>query len=328
MSSPPRTSVRAEILHATQLLTEAGIVSARVDAELLAAHLLDVPRMRLGLHPLAEFGWAEQYRAVVRQRAARIPLQHLTGSADLAGTTVLVGPGVFIPRPETESLVAWAVQALSGTERPVVVDLCTGSGAIALAVAAARPDAIVHAVERAPAALGWARRNAERQARAGGTPLRLRGGDVLDPRVLADLDGAADLVTANPPYVPAGATLDPEVREHDPLDAVVAGADGLDVIRPLVSVIAGLLREGGVLAMEHDDTHGETVPALFSARRVFAEVQDHADLAGRPRFVTARRVRIDRTPRERAARRRSGSGASPARPTRRSMPLGLPDSST
>lgn len=287
-----RESLRVQILAATQQLTDAGVPSARSDAEELAAHLLGTTRTRLGLQPLVEPEWTSRYRAMVERRAARVPLQHLIGSAVLGRTTVVVGPGVFIPRPETEVLVEWALQAIAAVPAPLVVDLCSGTGAIALAIAQARPDARVHAVERAAGALAWARRNADLHRDAGGTPIDLRGGDFTDQRLLADLDGTADLVTANPPYVPDGATVEPEVSEHDPAEAVFGGADGLDVIRPLISVSAGLLKPGGLLAIEHDDTHGESVPALLSGRRVLADVVDHPDLNGRPRFVTARRVTL------------------------------------
>ena len=189
-------------------------------------------------------------------------------------------------------LVEWAVAAIRDIPAPVVVDLCSGSGVIALAIAQARPDAAVHAVERADGALAWARRNASLHTDAGGSPIDLRGGDFADQRLLADLDGTADLVVANPPYVPSATVVDPEVADHDPAEAVFAGPDGLDVIRPLISVAAGLLKPGGVLAFEHDESQGESVPALLMARRVLADVVDHQDLAGRPRFVTARRVTL------------------------------------
>lgn len=285
-----RESLRVEIMAATEKLAAAGVPSPRVDAEELAAHLLGVSRTRLGLQPLVEPDWVARYRDVIARRAARIPLQHITGSAVVGRMTVLVGPGVFIPRPETESLVAWAVTAIAEIADPVVVDLCAGSAVIALAIAQARPDAVVHAVERSPGALAWARRNVERHRDHGGAPIDLRGGDITDPRLLSDLDGTVDLVIANPPYVPAGVPVEPEVSRHDPAEAVFAGPDGLAVIRPLISIAAGLLRPGGVLAIEHDDSQGESLPALMSARRVLADVADHRDLAGRPRFVTARRV--------------------------------------
>jgi release factor glutamine methyltransferase len=287
-----RESLRVAVMSAVRRLEAAGVPSARVDAEELAAHVLGVSRTRLGLTPLVDGDVVERYDALVQQRAQRIPLQHILGEAPLGAITVDVGPGVFIPRPETEVLLAWAVKAIADVPRPVVVDLCTGTAAIALAVAAARPDATVYAVERDPAALAWARRNIDRHAQAGQTKVRLRGGDFTDPRLLADLDGTADLVTANPPYVPDDTPVEPEVADHDPSVAVFGGADGLDVIRPLVNVAAGLLKPGGRLAVEHDDTQGKSVPALLSGRRVLADVVDHDDLAGRPRFVTARRVRI------------------------------------
>lgn len=287
-----RESLRVQIITAGKRLADAGVPSPQVDAELLAAHLLGIERTRLGLHPLVEPEWTDAYRALVERRATRIPLQHLTGSAVLGRTTVQVGPGVFIPRPETEVLVEWSLAAIRDIEAPVVVDLCSGTGVIALAIAQARPDARVHAVERAEGALSWARRNASVHTEAGGTPIDLRGGDINDERLFIDLDGTADLVTANPPYVPEGTEVEPEVSEYDPHDAVFAGSDGFDVIRPLISIAAGLLKPGGVLAFEHDDTQGESVPALLQARRVLADVQDHHDLGGRPRFVTARRVTL------------------------------------
>jgi len=150
----------------------------------------------------------------------------------------------------------------------------------------------VVAVERAPSALAWARRNIEEHIAAGGSPVELRGGDFADEWLLLDLDATADLVTVNPPYVPDSTPVEPEVARYDPPEAVFAGPDGLAVIRPLISVVAGLLKVGGVLAIEHDDGQGESVPALLAARRVLADVQDHDDLTGRPRFVTARRVRL------------------------------------
>ena len=211
-----RESLRVAILGATRTLDAAGVPSARVDAEELAAHLLGVSRTKLGLQPLVETEFVERYTALVDRRAQRIPLQHILGTAALGPVTVQVGPGVFIPRPETEVLLEWAVAAIADVVTPVVVDLCTGTGAIALAIATRRPDATVYAVERAPGALAWARRNADLHATQGGTPIRLRGGDLTDERLLADLDGTVDLVTANPPYVPDGTAVEPEVVRSRP----------------------------------------------------------------------------------------------------------------
>ena len=287
-----RHSLRAAILDAARSLDAAGVATPDVDAQELAAHLLGVPRTMLGLTPLVEESFLVQYRALVDERADRVPLQHLIGSVQFGRASVAVGPGVFVPRPETESLLAWSLQAVAAVTGPVVVDLCTGSGALALAIAAQRPDARVIGVERSSSALAWARRNALAQAGVGQSPIELRGGDIFDERLLVDLDGAVDLVTANPPYVPEGTAVEPEVADHDPREAVFAGPDGLSVIRPLLSVAAGLLKVGGVLAIEHDDSHAESVPALLRSRRVLTDVVDHPDLAGRPRFVTATRVRI------------------------------------
>jgi release factor glutamine methyltransferase len=285
-----RQPLRLAVLEAERILTTAGVASPRADAEMLAAHVLDTERTRLPLIPLVDQPVIERLRVLVRQRAARVPLQHLTGRSAMGAITVCVGPGVFVPRPETELLLAWGLAALEGLDAPVVVDLCTGSGALALALAQARPDATMHAVDNDPSALAWARRNADLRADAGDTPILLRAGDVTRAETLADLDGTVHLVLCNPPYVPVGAEVPPEVADHDPPTAVFAGPDGLAVIRPVVSTAARLLRPGGALAIEHDDSHGEAVPALLRARSVLTDVEDHPDLAGRPRFVTARRT--------------------------------------
>jgi release factor glutamine methyltransferase len=219
-----------------------------------------------------------------------VPLQHLTGWAAMGEITVGVGPGVFVPRPETELLLEWGLAHIRDVERPVVVDLCTGPGALALALANARPDATVHAVESDGVALAWARQNAEVRAQAGDTAIRLYAGDVTDPTLFADLDGSVHLVLCNPPYVPEDTPVPPEVAEHDPAVAVFGGPDGLSVIRPVVALAARLLTVGGAVAIEHDDTHGYAVPELLRGRRVLTEVTDHRDLADRPRFTTAVRA--------------------------------------
>lgn len=288
-----RQPLRLAILEAERVLSTAGVASPRTDVELLAAHLLGVERSKLMMVPLVDPPVVEALQELVRRRAARVPLQHLTGSATIGDVTVAVGPGVFVPRPETELLLEWGLASLEGVHNPVVVDLCSGSGALALALAQARPDAAVHAVERDPSALAWLRRNADARAEAGDTPITLHSGDVTDSALLMDHDGLVDLVVCNPPYVPEGTPVPPEVREHDPHDAVFAGRDGLDVVRHVVAAAARLLRPGGSVAIEHDDTHGGSVPALLSARRVLDEVQDHTDLAGRPRFATAVRTGVD-----------------------------------
>jgi len=189
---------------------------------------------------------------------------------------------VFVPRPETELLAGWGI----AHTRPgaTVLDLCSGTGAIALSVAdEAAPERVV-AVERSPAALAYLRRN------AGGTGVRVVAGDVTDPELLRELAGAVDVVLCNPPYVPDGTPVPPEVADHDPAEAVFGGVDGLAVIRPVVALAARLLRSGGVVGIEHDDAHATAVPDLLRADGRFDTVEEHADLAGRPRFATGRRT--------------------------------------
>jgi release factor glutamine methyltransferase len=284
-----RQPLRLAILDAERILAAAGIDSARFDAEEIAAHVVGVERMKLPLVPLVDPQVVDGIGKLVHQRAKRIPLQHLLGWAPLGPITVDVGPGVFVPRPETELLLEWGLAQLQGKSRPVVVDLCTGSAALALAVAHSRPDAVVHAVEMDRTALAWARRNADKQVAAGDSPIRLHSADVTAPGILSELDGAVDLVLCNPPYVPTGTVVPPEVAEHDPAQAVFSGVDGLDVIRHVVTLASRLLAPGGGVAIEHDDTQGESAPTLLASRRVLTDVVEHQDLAGRPRFVTALR---------------------------------------
>ncbi|MGS2808979.1 peptide chain release factor N(5)-glutamine methyltransferase [Nocardia sp. MW-W600-9] len=281
--------LRPLIVAAAARLAEAGVASPMTDAEHLAAHALGVDRMRLALHPMVEPGEVARFDDLVDRRAARIPLQHLTGTAAMGEIDLAVGPGVFVPRPETELLFAWALawlETLPHDHPPIVVDLCTGSGALALAIAHARPDAEVHAVELDPAALTWARRNADDRSADGDTPITLHAADVTDPALLTALSGRVDLVVSNPPYIPESAVLDPEVADHDPHRALFGGPDGLAVIRPMVPTIARLLRPGGATAIEHDDTNGGGVAALLAAAGLVGIVE-HPDLAGKPRFVVA-----------------------------------------
>ncbi|MFC4377661.1 peptide chain release factor N(5)-glutamine methyltransferase [Nocardia halotolerans] len=285
-----RIRLRPLIVAAATRLAEAGVGSPMTDAEHLAAHVLGVERMRLALVPMVDDDVAARFEQLIEQRAARVPLQHLTGTASMGEIDLSVGPGVFVPRPETELLFAWALGFLEThghAHAPIVVDLCTGSGALALAIAYARPDALVHAVELDRDALRWARRNADARIAAGDTPITLHHGDVTDPFVVSDLTARADLVVANPPYIPAAATLDPEVADHDPHRALFGGADGLDVIRAMVPTVARLLRPGGATAIEHDDTNGAGVAALLRRQGDFTDIEQHQDLAGRPRFVVA-----------------------------------------
>ena len=190
---------------------------------------------------------------------------------------------MFVPRPETELLVQWGLAVLAGRPAAVVVDLCAGSGAVGLSVAAEHPGAAVYAVERAPAALQWLRRNA-----APYPAVSVVAGDATDPAVLSTVDGTADLVLANPPYIPAGTPVPPEVARFDPPEALWGGPDGLAVLRGVAARAATLLRPGGWLGVEHDESHAPAVTRLLAARGL-SDPATHPDLAGRPRFTVARR---------------------------------------
>jgi release factor glutamine methyltransferase len=269
-------SLRAALADATARLTAAGVPSPRYDAEVLAAHSLGVDRSDLWRHdaPGADFP------AYVERRAAREPLQHITGVAWFRHLTLQVGPGVFVPRPETEVVVEAVLDAVRGVERPRVVDLGTGSGAIALAVATEAPGSEVHAVEVDPSAHAWAARN------CAGTSVDLRLADMAT--AFADLDGTVDVVVSNPPYIPVGAVVrDPEVATHDPAVALWSGDDGLDAMRVVEQVAARLVRPGGLVVAEHADAQGASAPAVFAGTGRWADVADHPDLAGRDRYLTA-----------------------------------------
>jgi release factor glutamine methyltransferase len=270
-------------------LASAGVASPEHDAAELLAHVLGTTRPQLALVDDVTDGQATEYDALVARRVLREPLQHLVGTAAFRYVELAVGPGVFVPRPETELLAGWAVEqaraAADGDRSPVVVDLCTGSGAVALSVATEVPEAEVHAVELDEPAVDWAARN------LAGSGVDLRQGDMAE--AFPDLDGSVDVVVCNPPYIPLEAyeSVEAEARDHDPQLALFSGRDGLDALRVVETVAARLLRPGGVAGAEHADVQGESAPAVFAARDRWSDVRDHEDLAGRPRFVTARLAR-------------------------------------
>jgi release factor glutamine methyltransferase len=278
-----------EVALATIRLASAGVDSPRTDAEVLAAHVHQVRRSELHLVPDTDFDprfWDE-----VARREAREPLQHITGLAHFRYTELAVGPGVFVPRPETEVMTGWAIDRLHEMDvaEPVAADLGTGSGAIALAIAQEVPRARVHAVEADPLACCWAERNI---ARCAATAPHTAGRVILHAAdfttALPGLDGRVDLVISNPPYVPVGAALPPEVAEYDPAAALWAGADGLAAIRVIEGVARRLLRPGGLVAVEHGAQQGTAVYWIFAEERGWRDTRTHRDLAGRDRFVTAR----------------------------------------
>lgn len=286
MSSPVTSRLMRE---AAGRLASAGVASPEHDAAELLAYVLGTTRPHLSLVDDVTASQATEYDALVTRRVLREPLQHLVGVAAFRYLELAVGPGVFVPRPETELLAGWGVEkaqaVADGGRTPVVVDLCTGSGAVALSVATEVPESEVHAVELGDAAIAWAARNLT------GSGVDLRHGDMSD--AFHDLDGTVDVVVCNPPYIPLEAyeSVEAEARDHDPQLALFSGRDGLDALRVVETVAARLLRPGGVAGAEHADVQGESAPALFAATGRWSDVRDHEDLAGRPRFVTARLAR-------------------------------------
>lgn len=282
-------SVRAALRSATATLAAAGVESPDFDAAELLAHVLGTTRAQLALVDELPLAQREEYDDLVSRRARREPLQHLTGSAAFRYAELAVGPGVFTPRPETELLAGWGVDrardVVTAGRTPVVVDLCTGSGAVALALATEVPEAEVHAVELSEDAFAWAARN------LAGSGVDLRQGDMAD--AFTDLDGTVDVVLCNPPYIPLDAfeSVAREARDHDPHLALFSGEDGLEAMRVLERVAARLLRPAGVVGAEHADVQGESAPAVFSAAGRWSDVRDHRDLAGRARYLTARLAR-------------------------------------
>lgn len=290
---------------AATTLAEAGVAAPRVDAELLAAHAAGTDRGRLRL---VEAGphFAARYGELVARRARRVPLQHLVGTAPFGPVEVQVGPGVFIPRPETEALLEWAL-AQDFPEGPLIVDLCTGSGALALALSNIRPDARIIAVDDSAPALEYARRN------LADTRVEIVTADVTEPGVLPELDGSVDLLVANPPYIPDGARLEREVAEYDPAHALFGGPDGMRVINAIAELGSRWLRIGGLTAVEHDDTTSGRTVECFERTKRFDNITARCDLAGRPRFVTARRRQRVRIAATDVGPRPQGRGQGPER---------------
>lgn len=285
--------LRAYVDGATAVLAEAGVPSPRHDALVLAACVLGLPRVEPVMAPPLPASFAADYAGLVERRRAREPLQHIVGHTVFRYVTLRVEPGVFVPRPETETVAqlavdeAAAVAARGGS--PLVVDLCTGTGAIAVSVDTEVPASRVVAVDLSDEAVGLARHNAGAVA---GPDLRVVQGDVRDPALLAELDGTVDVVVSNPPYIPPDAVpLDPEVRDHDPdLALYGGGVDGLDVPRAVIGAAARLLAPGGLLVMEHAEVQDAQARAAAVATGAFEEVRTVPDLTGRPRTLVARRV--------------------------------------
>jgi release factor glutamine methyltransferase len=279
------TAVRPLLAEATSLLRRAGVESPEQDARVLLAHACGLELVRLPLLDQITDEQAKSFFRLIMDRADRVPLQHLVGRAYFRFLEVEVGPGVFVPRPETEVMTGWAIDQLRpmvlNRRMPVVVELCAGSGAIAKAIATELTGTVVHAVEISEEAAAYAVRN------LADVPVWLHVADMAD--AVPELNGTVDLVIANPPYIPLEAyeSVAPEARDHDPLVALFSGPDGLDAIRVVTGVAARLLRPTGLVCVEHADVQGKSAPAVLAAHDAFTGVRDHRDLTGRPRFVTA-----------------------------------------
>lgn len=287
MSKPDLAVLRE---HAITVLGEAGVPTPEADADLLIGHVLGMSRGQVQAKALIGAPVdAEQVMTItefVERRATREPVQHITGVAPFRTLELAVGPGVFVPRPETELVVQFAIDALAAvpSPSPLAVDLGSGSGAIALAMAVEVPHAHVVAIENSAPAFVWTTRNVRRY---GDDRVRLVFADLAD--AVPELDGTVDVVASNPPYIPVGAVpRDPEVRLFDPEHALYSGTDGLDAVRALIATAHRLLRPGGTLVIEHGELQAEAIAALVRAGG-FTAVASHRDLLGRDRATTAHR---------------------------------------
>ncbi|HSO92206.1 MAG TPA: peptide chain release factor N(5)-glutamine methyltransferase [Arthrobacter sp.] len=274
-------SLADAVREGTAVLAAAGVPSPRADAELLAEHLLGVGLGRLRALMLGDTPAPDGYPELIAERAQRVPLQHITGVAHFRYLELAVGPGVFIPRPETESVVQLVIDRLQGMVHPKAVDLGTGSGAIAGSIAHEVPGAEVHAVEFSEFAHAWAARNL--------LPLgvHLIRGDLRD--ALPEHNGTFDVVVSNPPYIPAEAVPnEPEVALHDPPEALYGGgADGMELPTAAAASAARLLVPGGYFVMEHAEVQAGWIAAMLERSGLWAEVATHRDLNGRDRATSA-----------------------------------------
>jgi release factor glutamine methyltransferase len=306
------STIRDILVDSQRRLSNAGIESASTESAELLAHVLGVPRNRLFMQDSIDEEDRVAFERLLAKRLNRIPLQHITGTAPFRRIELKVGPGVFIPRPESELVAEAAIRFLRECENPIAVDLCSGSGAIALSLALEVPGARVVGVELSADSFVWLQQNVNRFDCE--IPVEIHQVDATDftASVFFELAGKCDVVTCNPPYIPIGMTpRDPEVRIHEPAVALYGGSDGLDVIRGIVNTAAMLLKSGGLLVVEHADVQGadagdaSVVNLLKQAHLdeelttyvrgilgepLFAEVTDRLDFNQRPRFSMATRV--------------------------------------
>jgi release factor glutamine methyltransferase len=286
----PTHSVSRILERSTLLLGRAGVPSAEADAQLLIGHVLGLSRGEVQAKAITDTTISAEHALaideVVERRAAREPLQHITGRAAFRGIEVAVGPGVFVPRPETELVAGIAIDGLRSfaTADPIAVDLGTGSGAIALALATEVSHAVVYGVEVSPLAFIWTKQNFRESGSKNAIPVFTELAIALP-----QLGGSVSVVVSNPPYIPIGATpRDPEVRMFDPEIALYGGIDGLDVVRQISTTARRLLHAGGLLVLEHGETQAEEVATLLR-QDGWNAISSHRDLLGRDRATTATR---------------------------------------
>ena len=258
-----------------------------VDAEILFAHLLGLTRMELH-NPIAleralaeisdESAIVDGYAQLVKRRCNHEPVQYLTGTAGFRNLDLAVGPGVLVPRPETEGLVEEVLKHIANLPGAVsVIDLGAGSGAMAISIATEAPNTHVIAVEKSAEAIEWLKQNVAFYDES----IRIVQGDVADV-----LDGVkCDVVVANPPYVPDSQPLPKDVATFEPAIALFGGSDGLEIPKRFIAAAARLLKAGGLLAIEHTETQGESIANLLSTD--FTQISLHLDLTGRPRWTSA-----------------------------------------
>ena len=306
------STIRDILVDSQRRLSNAGIESASTESAQLLAHVLGVLRNRLFMQDNVDEEDRIAFERLLAKRLSRIPLQHITGTAPFRRIELNVGPGVFVPRPESELVAEAAIRFLRECQNPIAVDLCSGSGAIALSLALEVPGAKVIGVEVSPDSFVWLEQNVKRFECE--IPVEIHQMDATDftASVFAKLAGKCDVVTCNPPYIPLDMTpRDPEVRIHEPTVALYGGSDGLDVIRGIAKTAAMLLKSGGLLVVEHADVQGAEagdagvvnllkqvhldeglatyVPGILG-EPLFAEVTDRLDFNQRPRFTMATRV--------------------------------------
>lgn len=290
MTSPEVLTVTTMLRRAVEQLARAGVPSPDVDAELLIGFVLGMSRGEVQAKAITgttvSTSEAAAITSLMERRAGREPLQHITGRAPFRSLELAVGPGVFVPRPETEQVAQFAIDALRATaaREPIGVDLGTGSGAIALALATEVPHAMVYGVENSPEAFLWTRQN----FRESGTD-NARAIFVDLASALPELDGTVAVVISNPPYIPLGAIpRDPEVRLFDPEHALYGGEDGLDVVRQVSRTARRLLHPGGTLVLEHGELQAAAIAAILAADG-WRAIASHPDFLGRDRSTTALR---------------------------------------